>query len=261
MGIFKLSNRRINQVVLLAAFMLPMVLNAQKNRTDEKGRKQGDWVKTFPGSRAILYKGQFKNDLPVGTFTYYYPSTKVKAIIKHDEETKRSVGYFYHENGELMTFGKYLNYKKDSLWFNFGPSGRISFTDSYKADSLHGVKTVYFVSENINDKSERKSRVMHYNNGKLDGDYKEWFDFGGVRTIGQYKDNKKVGYWIDYQPTGKMLAKTHYKNGIRHGWCYAYDKDGKEVNKVYYFLGELKEGKDLEFIMKQMKEKGINPNG
>ena len=57
---------------------------AQLNQTDSKGRKQGEWAKTYPKSRVYQYKGQFKDDKPIGTFTYYYESGKVKAVIKHD---------------------------------------------------------------------------------------------------------------------------------------------------------------------------------
>ena len=242
MGILRISYGKI--ILTLCLLVFGTSAFAQINKTDQQGRKQGEWVKNHPGKRSILYKGQFVNDVPVGTFTYYYPSSKVKAIIKHDQASKTSVGYFYHDNGELMTYGKYKNFKKDSLWYNFDPSGRISFTEMFKEDSLHGKKTVYFISDNINDKSERISRILHYKNGKLDGEYKEWFDFGGSRAVGQYKDNKKVGLWEDFQASGKIMTRTRYKNGVRHGWCFAYDASGVETNKSYYFHGNKKEGKN-----------------
>jgi hypothetical protein len=40
---------------------------AQLNQTDAKGRKQGEWAKTYPKSRVYQYKGQFKDDKPIGT--------------------------------------------------------------------------------------------------------------------------------------------------------------------------------------------------
>ena len=61
----------------------------QLNQVDAKGKKQGEWGKLYEGSRVFEYKGQFVNDKPVGKFTYYYPSSKVKAIIKHDENSTR----------------------------------------------------------------------------------------------------------------------------------------------------------------------------
>ena len=59
-------------------FMMLMVIspfiNAQINKVDEKGKKQGVWEKTYPRSKVLHYKGQFKDDKPVGTFQYFYSS-------------------------------------------------------------------------------------------------------------------------------------------------------------------------------------------
>ena len=50
-----------------------------QNKIDENGKKQGPWKKTYPRSIAVQYEGQFKDDKPVGTFKYYYPSRKIQA--------------------------------------------------------------------------------------------------------------------------------------------------------------------------------------
>jgi antitoxin component YwqK of YwqJK toxin-antitoxin module len=234
-------------------------VNAQ-NITDKQGRKQGAWQKTYPKSKALEYKGTFKDNKPVGVFTYFYPSTKVKAVIRHSETTNQSEAFFYHDNGELMTYGIYQNLKKDSVWLNFGPTGRISYKESYKNDILDGLKTIYFISEDINNKSSKISSMLNYKNGQLDGEFRELFDFGGKKIVGQYKEDEKVGIWEEFHPNGQKQALTRYKNGVRHGWCFAYNEAGKEVNKVYYFNGKRTEGKDLEFLFKQMKAKGVNPN-
>ena len=87
----------------------------QINQVDAKGKKQGPWEKTYPDSKVYMYKGQFKNDRPVDKFVYFYPSSKVKAVINHDVTTGRSEAYYYHENQALMSFGIYRNLKKDSI--------------------------------------------------------------------------------------------------------------------------------------------------
>jgi antitoxin component YwqK of YwqJK toxin-antitoxin module len=121
------------KVLLMLVFLFfGFVSMAQLNQTDAKGRKQGEWAKTYPKSRVYQYKGQFKDDKPIGTFTYYYESGKVKAVIKHDAGSARSVAYYYHENGNAMSHGIFRNMKKDSIWLNFLPSGRLSTTETYK---------------------------------------------------------------------------------------------------------------------------------
>lgn len=244
---------------ILASFIAFLSL-AQINQTDAKGRKQGPWQKSYPKSSVLIYKGQFVDDKPAGTFTFYYPSNKVQAVIKHNVETGRSEAFFYHENGNIMTYGIYRDMKKDSLWFNYNEDGKIVYTETFANDSLHGKKTVYFPPNKETGKVERIASITYFKNGKADGEFIEYFEHGATRTKGTYVDGQRHGVWTDYQPTGKPLSVTRYKKGQRHGWCMAYDALGREVNKEYYYYGQLKTGKDLDFIMKQMKEKGINPN-
>lgn len=234
---------------------------SQENQTDAKGRKQGPWSKTYPKSRAYEYKGQFKDDRPVGTFTYFYPSTKVKAVIKHDEgSVGRSVAVFYHENGNVMSKGIYRNMKKDSIWLNYTPSGRLSTAETYKNDLLHGKKVVYFLPEEVGDRSRVVSAVYNYENGKLNGEVIEYFMNGTIKVKGYYKMDKKDSIWESYHANGKKMMLERYKEGARHGWCYAYDTTGKEMGKQYFYYGRRLEGKELEKRLQSMKEKGINPN-
>jgi len=231
-----------------------------QNVTDSKGKKQGAWSKVYPNSKVFQYKGQFKDDKPIGTFTYYYPSSKVKAIIKHNETTTRSEAFYYHENGNLMSYGIYRNLKKDSVWLNFVPSGRLSTSVTYKNDVLNGKKTIYYVPEDLNDKSKVVSAVSNYSDGKLNGEYFEYFIDGTIKEKGVYIMDKKDGIWERYHTTGKKMTLDRFKNGIRHGWCYAFDASGKETGKIYYFNGKLLKGKELEAKLAELKQKGIDPN-
>ncbi len=234
---------------------------SQINQVDAQGKKQGPWAKKYEGRNVYKYKGQFKDDKPVGKFTYYYESNKVKAIINHDENSNRSVAYFYHENGNLMSYGIYRDMLKDSIWLNYGQTKRISNVETYKNGKLNGKKVIYYVSSDINDKSRRLASVSFYKDDKLDGDYIEYFENQVIKVKGQYSNNKKVGVWIYNHPNGKKMNVVRYKNGQKHGWAFAYDESGKQLSKKYYYYGRILEGKKLEEKMKQMKELGINPNG
>ena len=63
--------------VLLLGFILICGVGFSQNKTDAQGRKQGPWRKYQPGDKILIYTGQFKDDIPVGEFRYYYPSGKV----------------------------------------------------------------------------------------------------------------------------------------------------------------------------------------
>ena len=232
------------------------------NQVDSRGRKQGKWEKVYPGTKVYMYRGQFKDDKPVGKFTYFYKSSKVKAVIKHNEiKAGRSVAYYYHETGVLMSHGIYTNMKKDSVWLNFLPSGRISNTETYKNDELNGLKVIYFVPEDPNDKSQIISATYNYKDGMLHGEFKEFFMNGVVKKKGQYMDNKPSGAWEDFHPNGKRSLLMRYKYGVKHGWAIVYDTNMKRLAETYYYKGRVLTGDELKTKLKHMEEQGIDPNG
>jgi antitoxin component YwqK of YwqJK toxin-antitoxin module len=224
-----------------------------QNVTDANGQKQGSWSKVYPGTRVFQYRGQFKDDRPVGTFTYYYPSSKLKAIINHVENSNRSEGVYYHENGDVMSKGVFRDFKKDSIWCNYSPSGRLINKESYKNDLLNGKTTVYYVPEDPNDKSLWILSIANFKEGKYDGEYLEYFQGGSPKTKGFYDMNRKTGVWINYDVTGSKTIEESYSNGFKHGWSFAYDAAGKVVSKQYYLDGRHIQGKELEVRINQIK--------
>lgn len=251
----------MKNVISITFLLIATALCAQVNQTDSKGRKQGPWQKIYPGTKVFIYKGQFKDDKPVGKFVYYYKSSKVKAIIKHDEGSNRSEAYYYHETGVLMSHGIYRDMKKDSIWVNFGPSGRLSSKETYKDDALNGQTVIFYIPEDLNDKSQRPSILYNYVNGKLEGECKEFFESGKLKKQGTYHENKKVGIWTDYHTNGNKASEIRYKNGVKHGWAYVYNKSGNRTDQVYFYNGRRLEGEELKEKLRQMKELGISPNG
>lgn len=250
--------KAVLSILFFSTFLLSFAQDV--NKIDTKGRKQGPWEKVYPGTKVYMYKGQFKDDKPVGKFTYFYKSSKVKAIINHDAGTNRSVAYFYHEEGTLMSCGIYRNMKKDSIWVNFTPSQRLSTKETFKNDSLHGMKVIFFIPEDPNDKSQRVSATFMYDNGLLHGEYKEYFLSGTVKATGQYELNKPAGIWEEFHPNGKRSALIRYKNGVKHGWIIAYDTNMKRIGSQYYYYGRRLEGRELDEKLKQFEKLGIDPN-
>lgn len=227
------------------------------NIKDVNGKKQGPWQKTYPNSRAFEYKGQFKDDKPVGTFTYYYPSTKTQAIIVHDEKTGRSSAVMYHENGVVMAKGIYRNQQKDSIWLYYNPSAKLSTKENYVKGKLDGPQLIYYHFENPNDTRVVVAKSSTYKNGVLNGDVIEYFDDNTVKSKVTYVNGKKNGKLVINHPGGQPMVTENYQNGIQHGWQYAHDSSGKVTGKQFYRFGQRIQGKELENYLQQCKEKGI----
>jgi antitoxin component YwqK of YwqJK toxin-antitoxin module len=248
-------------LIFLMFLLVSSVFAQNINKKDAQGRKQGPWQKTYPNSSLLEYKGQFKDDKPVGTFTYYYKNNKVKMIIVHDAKTGRSRCQMFHEeNGKLMANGVYQNELKDSIWDFYGPSGRKSTQESYKKGKLHGTYTIYYVPEDINDKSLKASYVANYVDGLKEGLVMEYFDTGVIKSRTPYIKGKRHGVVNIYHPNGKLMIQERWKNGEQHGWQTAHDQTGKETGRQLYRLGERLEGKRKEDYLNSCKKAGVDPN-
>ena len=86
--------------ILIFLFAFVFQTNAQDvNKTDAQGRKQGSWQKFHPNGK-LRYKGQFKDDKPIGTFQYYSDEGELIMIMKHDKEISRAE--LYYPNGDIQ---------------------------------------------------------------------------------------------------------------------------------------------------------------
>lgn len=243
----------------ITLFVTPFFF-AQDNQVDAQGRKQGEWTKFYPKSSVPMYVGQFVDDQPVGTFTYYYPSKKIKSIVKHNPETGRSEAYFYHENKKLLAYGIYRNQKKDSVWTHYSPLGRLSFKETYENGELNGLKTVYYVTDLVNEKKPDIMSEQYYKNGRLNGPVREYFPGGGLKLEGVNKDGKYEGAVKHYHPNGKLHYIERWKDRRKHGWWMVYDEQGKEISRKYYNHNVELKGEHLEQHLQKLKAQGKNPN-
>ncbi len=245
---------------IIFVFTINITLFAQINQTDSKGRKQGSWQKTYAKSDVLQYKGQFRDDKPVGTFEYYYPGGQLKAIIEHLSDGRHARANYYFENKMLMTEGFYLDQKKDSTWVNYNEEGLVLAVESFKKDKLNGKKVIYYLEDQIETEKLNPLSVANYKNDTLHGDYREYFSTGKLKQIGKYENGKIVGEWKEYYPNGNIFKVSKFKDDRLHGWSISYTKDGEENGKILYQNGEKLIGKELDSFLKLCEKNGIDPN-
>jgi antitoxin component YwqK of YwqJK toxin-antitoxin module len=226
------------KATILLLFICYFNFSFGQNSLDEKGRKQGIWIKKFPQSNAIDYTGQFKDDQPFGTFIYYFPSGKKKAEINYIS-SKITYTIMYHDNEVILAQGKFINQQKDSTWTMYAKSGKISIVENYKLGQLDGERLVYYPLGNSETKKDQLTQKQVYLNGKLHGKQLDYFENGKIWKECNYLNGLKNGEEITYSPYGTIELKDYFFNGVKNGWCLAYDSIGSQVvGKVYYKLGE-----------------------
>lgn len=211
------------------------------NQTDGQGRKQGQWEKKYENGQ-VRYQGQFKDDVPVGTFFYYSEKGA-----KSSEVTYTGDGWadakFFHDNGTVMGEGQYKNQVKEGLWKFYDDQTVLSAIENYSNGKRHGTSTVYLLNG-------QPAAVVDYVDGLKTGPFKEYFSDGKVMIEGTYLDDNFDGAYKQYYGDGQLLLEGQYKGAVKHGLWVHYNGDGRiKVQQVF----------DKGKLVKEKYEEGFEP--
>jgi antitoxin component YwqK of YwqJK toxin-antitoxin module len=217
---------------------------------DASGKKQGYWKKKDDAGK-LMYEGEFKNDVPVGKFKYYYPNDSLKATMSFRKDGKSSYARMFHGNGKRMAEGKYVGREmKDSVWTYYDETGTLLSREKYKSGLKDGPAFVYFPDGSI-------SEERNYTDDKQHGPFRQYHDSNKLKASGMYRDGKMEGKMTYFFLNGTEASAGFYKNGERNGpWIYRTDK-GEVRNRELYKDGKLASKKETEEFFSKTKTEGV----
>jgi len=250
-------NKLRQKFIIVISFLFAVnSLPAQEvNRKDDQGRKQGSWVAFYEGTTDVKYQGEFKNDIPVGKFIFFYENGKVRAKNTYQNNGKDSYVSMYHENGKLMSMGKYVDEKRDSIWVFLDEHGNYLSKENYKAGKRHGkCITFYAFNPRIDAGQPDLLEVALYVNGEKEGEYLKYYRNGKYMMQGNYSSGVLEGKRTTFYSTGKKRTEVHFKKGVKNGYTINYDGNEVVTSKEYYKNGYELKGKVLEDYLKRKKE-------
>ncbi len=216
---------------LLLATLCMAQSGAAINQKDAKGRKQGPWQRTWAESSQLRYTGQFKDDKPVGDFTFYSTGGKIESQIDHYPGSNASHGRHFHENGVLMAEGRYVGEAKDSTWNYYGADGILVNTEHWKNGKKDGEQVTYFPDGKVTERA-------HFVDSVQVGSAELFYPDGTPRYTATYVNGEPEGMETYYFANGKKQIEGQRVNGNRDGaWMY-YNNDGTLQVQVLYAQGE-----------------------
>lgn len=211
------------------------------NRTDAQGRKQGAWARSWADSPQLRYTGQFKDDRPVGSFTYFATTGAVESIVDHYADGSAAHARHYHPNGRLMAEGRYVGQEKDSIWTYYGPDGGKRSLETWVKGRQHGEQLTWF------DDGTLAERIT-FANGVQEGFHEQFFPGGQVKHRGTYVRGVGDGIFTWYHPNGVKEIEGRMVNGDRDGIWYHFLDNGKVQVQLVYQQGR---------FVKDKKENGV----
>ncbi|HEX3008687.1 MAG TPA: hypothetical protein VHO90_13835 [Bacteroidales bacterium] len=113
-------------------------------------------------------------------------------------------------------------------------SGKINMNQGgYSGKLIHGKYEVF-------NKSNKLICSGNFNYGLKEGEWKEWYPGGNIKTLTKFHNGMIHGEYFSYDEKGKLISKETYNEGMLDGRSYFYlndtvvikkFKDGKEITK------------------------------
>ena len=215
--------------LLLVALLIAVAAVAQDfNKTDRKGRRQGNW-RDYYANGQLRYEGKFKNDKCKGTFRYYDEQGKLKATNEFDKSGEKALNKTYAPNGRVVATGYYQNQKKEGEWKYYdASSGQLLMVEDNKDGKVDGWSRLFNPNNGklaeetqfVNGKPQGQCKkysdtgvlIMEcqYRNGLLDGPAKTYYSSQALKEEGQYTKGEKTGVWKTYNEDGDVILEEAY---------------------------------------------------
>ena len=181
-----------------------------------------------------LLKG--KTPIPNGKYIEYYKNGQVKVQGNHKEGKRdgefkaflrngKSAGSVFYKDGKIIK-STLVNSMKDNASFSL-------VTDiNYNLNS-HEIVTDEFPNQLL------KQYFIFNKNGLLDGESREYYEEGNIKSISPFKNNIPDGVFISYYQNGNIENKYAYVNGQANGECFSYYENGKLEERYFLKNGEI----------------------
>lgn len=179
-----------------------------------------------------IIRENFKNDIKEGITRYYYSDEKLKSEVPFVKGLEQGLGREYSKDGEITGL---TEYRKGFV------VERIRINRRDKNNLKQGRWVVFFPSGIIKQEG-------NYRDDKKDGYFKEYAENGDLISVTKYVDDvlqteaaeiKKPEIKNEYYPTGQIKSSATFRNGVAEGIKREFDTAGNVIRSGIYHNGEL----------------------
>jgi antitoxin component YwqK of YwqJK toxin-antitoxin module len=238
------------------------IVSAQENSTLQDGLQ----VFKYPNG-TVSSQGYIKNGKPEGFWTSYYVTGVKKSEGRRRNFMLDSIWIFYDQTGDTTEKINYLYGKKNGWYYKYRKDASVGVyvfsKELFAGDKKEGISYIYYPDGKV-------QQTIVYNNGKKEGLSKEFDKEGNILTLLEYNndflisrekinrtDSKglKQGDWKEFYPNGSIKSERTYKDDLLTGYYKEYDNRGKLVLTMLYENGSIVKNKvedepDIEIVNK-----------
>jgi antitoxin component YwqK of YwqJK toxin-antitoxin module len=261
------------KLIIFIIILLGIKTSAQENEV----LKDGYQVFKYPNG-TVSSEGLIKNGKPEGYWKSYYVTGVKKSEGKRTSFLLDSIWLFYDQAGDTTEKISYLFGKKNGYYLKYKKDASIGIyiwsKELYAGDKKEGTAYIYFPDGKI-------QQTISYNGGKKQGLSKEFDKNGNVINLLEYSndflvtrekinrtDSKglKQGEWKEFYPGGGIKTEKTFKDDLLHGYYKEYDARGNLVLTMLYDNGSIVKSRvedesDIEIINKYDADNNLIYNG
>ena len=166
----------------------------------------------------------------------------------------------YYKNGQIKVQGNNKNDKRDgefkaflrngksagSVFYKDGKIIKSTLVNSMKDNASFSLTTDINYNLNSNEiitdefpNGLLKQYFIYNKNRLLDGESREYYEEGDIKSISHFKNHIPDGVFISYYQNGNMEEKYAYVNGQANGECLSYYENGKLEERYFLKNGEI----------------------
>ena len=166
----------------------------------------------------------------------------------------------YYKNGQIKVQGLYKEGKRDgefkaflrdgksagSVFYKDGKIIKSTLVNSMKDNASFSLTTDINYNLNSNEiitdefpNGLLKQYFIYNKNGLLDGESREYYEEGNIKSISHFKNDIPDGVFISYYQNGNIENKYAYVNGQANGECFSYYENGKLEERYFLKNGEI----------------------
>ena len=239
-------------VITLLEYKSGYLINKEKvNRYNADSLKQGKWVTFYPNGN-LKSESYYKAGIKAGYFKEYSLDGNLLNIEKYvngelqkdaSEVAKLDIKTNYYPNGKVKSIGSYKNNIPEGITRNYSEEGKIIDAKIFNKGIIVGDGIVDEQGlkqgewKEYYETGELKSQGK-YNNGLKIGEWKFYYKNGKIEQTGIYLKNEKPdGEWKWYYENGNLLKEENYSAGIGNGLMTEYSDSGAVISKGKYSDG------------------------
>jgi antitoxin component YwqK of YwqJK toxin-antitoxin module len=248
--------------IVILLLLIVIEASGQDNSTISDGYQ----IFKYPNG-TISSEGFIKNGKPEGFWKSYYVTGVKKSEGKRTNFLLDSIWIFYDQAGDTTEKINYLFGKKNGYYYKYKkePSGGIYVysKELFAGDKKEGTEYFYFPNGKI-------QQTIVWSSGKKEGLSKEYDKDGNLITLLEYNNDflvsrerinrldingLKQGEWKEFYPNGRIKTEKTYIDDNLHGYYKEYDNRGILVLTMLYENGaivksQVEDEPDIETVNK-----------